>query len=136
MPARTRPMAICSGLAVLVAGSIACANSSDPIACTEEARSALAVLVYHGFTDVGIAEGATLVLRDGTFADSVTSPLGFSGSAAGPLITPNTYERAGTYAVTVRRAGYSQWDTVGVRVTEDVCHVNTLTLTARLQPLE
>jgi hypothetical protein len=41
-------------------------------------------------------------------------------------------ERAGRYVVQIEADGYLPWDTVGVRVGEDDCHVRTATFTAAL----
>jgi hypothetical protein len=133
-PFRRRTTMRCA-LASLLVGVSGCNDPVGAIACTSEARQAINVFVRDAVSDAPIASGATLVLRDGTFADSVTSPFGDPSNNQASLSPLNSFERAGTYAVTVRRANYVQWDTTGVRVTEGVCHVNTVTLTARLSPL-
>ncbi len=135
MPAFHRRTTVRCAVLTLVSGVSGCLFPSDPIGCTADLREAVAVYVRDAASNASIATGATLVLRDGPFADSITSPFYNPSDNQGALITPNTFERAGTYAVTVRRANYASWDTAGVRVTRNVCHVNTVTLTARLSPL-
>jgi hypothetical protein len=44
------------------------------------------------------------------------------------------HERAGIYSVQLEAVGYEPWDTAGVRVTEDECHVRTARFTAALEP--
>lgn len=93
-------------------------------ACTDEARPALDVTVTSAATGAPLV--ATVVVRDGAFADSM--------STAGPYFY-SLLERAGTYDVTVRAAGYATWTRPDVRVTKDQCHVKTAHLDARLTPL-
>lgn len=135
MPASRRRPTSLFALLVLPAALSGCDDPAGALACTTEARQAIIVLVRDAVTDAPIASGATLVLRDGSFADSTTSPFGNPNDNQGGLSPLNSFERAGTYAVTVRRANYASWDTTGVRVTQGVCHVNTVTLTARLSAL-
>ena len=59
-------------------------------------------------------------MDDGYFKHSLT----FFGAA----------ERAGTYRITVSKAGYQTWTRTGVQVTADVCHVHPAQAEARLQP--
>ena len=103
--------------------------------CTLEARSAVGVRVQDAVTDAFIASGATLVLQDGAFVDSVSFPADEPEINHFALVTPNTFERAGVYTATVRRAGYADWVREDIVVTEGRCHVNSVGLTARLTPL-
>lgn len=106
----------------------------DGVVCTLEARSAVTVRIEDSASGAGIAAGATLVLRDGAFVDSLAVPANRTDLNDFPLSTMNTYERAGQYDITVRRNGYATWTRTGVAVTAGVCHVNGVTVTARLQP--
>jgi hypothetical protein len=76
---------------------------------------------------------ASLVARSGSYVETKTedrAQLGAGGlfvlrfEAAG--------ERAGTYDLTVRADGYADWVKTGVVVSEDECHVHTVSLTARM----
>jgi hypothetical protein len=90
------------------------------------------VFVKDSLTNAGIASGASLVVREGFFKDSVAFP-----SGRPDLNDLNLWavgERAGIYQVTVSKPGYATWVQSNVRVTKGVCHVITVTLTARLQP--
>jgi hypothetical protein len=83
-------------------------------------------------TGAYIASGASVVLRDGLFTDSVAFPAGVPAYDPLSLSPPNSFERAGVYIVTVRRAGYVEWERQDVTVTQGRCHVRTVVLTARL----
>ena len=114
----------------ILVGAVACAGSTSPV-CTQEFRPGLVVYVKDSVTKAGAASGASLVVREGSYKDSVAAPTtpdqdNFPLSAAG--------ERSGTYQVTVSKTGYAVWQQNNVRVTSNVCHVNTVTLTALLQP--
>jgi hypothetical protein len=110
---------------------VACSGSTSPV-CTQEIRPGLAVYVENSITGVGIASGASLVAQEGAYKDSVAAPDGRPDIDASPLLA--AAERAGTYQVTVTKTGYTPWTQSNVRVTANVCHVNTVTLTALLQP--
>lgn len=114
----------------ILIGAVACAGSTSPV-CTQEFRPGLVVYVKDSVTKAGVASGASLVVREGSYKDSVAADsrpeLDNSAlSAAG--------ERSGTYQLTVSKSGYALWQQNNVRVTSNVCHVNTVTLTALLQP--
>lgn len=114
---------------------LGCSAFTDPIVCTLEARPSVSVYVRDSISNQPIASGATLILTDGSFVDSTTVPAGDPAWDPYPVTTQRTYERPGRYVVTVRRAGYSNWTRADVVVQRDECHVRTVTLTARLQPV-
>ena len=117
-------------LVICAIGCSGSASSTSP--CTHEFRPGVNVFVKDSLTNAGVASGASLVVREGSFKDSVAFPSGrpdlndYNLAAAG--------ERAGTYQITVSKPGYATWVQSNVRVTKNVCHVNTVTLTALLQP--
>jgi hypothetical protein len=115
----------------VVIAAVACSRSTSPV-CTQEARPALAVYVKNSSTSAGIASGASLVVRDGNYKDSVAAPNNRPDLDNSPLYAGA--ERAGTYQVTVTKTGFAEWTQSDVRVTANKCHVNTVTLTALLQP--
>ena len=94
------------------------------IECTTDARPALRVEVVDSLTGALLAEPLVWV-RDGSFQDTLEVSF---GRASGP------HERPGTYEVHVEHDGYEPWVRASVRVSEDECHVQTRSLTARLQP--
>ena len=115
----------------MLIGAVACAGSTSPV-CTEDVRPALAVYVKDAVTGAGVASGASLVAREGSYKDSVAAPEGRPDLDNSPLYA--AAERAGTYQLTVTKTGYGAWTQSNVRVTANECHVNTATLTALLQP--
>lgn len=98
--------------------------------CTSVAIPGISVVVLDSLSGAGIASGAMVRVRDGSFADSVSAP--------DDVVDYNTlglylaYERPGVYQVTVTRQGYRSWSASNVRVKKDGCHVSTAMLTARL----
>jgi hypothetical protein len=77
-----------------------------------------------------IVGGSTLLLVAGTYRDSVTAP----ETQPVPTDIRGAHERPGTYRVTVKKNGYGDWRASAV-VRDGVCHVQTVDLTALLQPL-
>ena len=115
----------------ILIGAVACSGSTSPV-CTQEFRPGIAVYVNDSSTNAGIASGASLVVREGTYKDSIAAPNARPDLDNSPLFAAG--ERAGTYQVTVTKTGYAGWVKSNVRVTANECHVNTVTLTALLQP--
>lgn len=131
----TRP-----GLRVAIVTLVATATA---IACTEPLNTnctdigilPVAVYVRDAASDTGIASGATLVLASAGFVDSANFEDGFPHLNDFALAVYSSVERPGVYSATVRREGYAPWDTAGVTVGADQCHVHPKVLIARLQPL-
>ncbi len=119
---------------LFLATTVGCEAFTESPVCTREARASVVVLVKDAVSGLPIAEGSTLILRDGAFVDSISASAPYDDAA--PLVTQNSWERAGTYTVTVRRPGYAEWVATGVSVVGGVCHVQTVGLTAQLQPTE
>jgi hypothetical protein len=115
----------------ILIGAVACSGSTSPV-CTDEFRPGLVVFVKDSVTRAGVASGASLVVREGSYKDSVAAP--DSTPFLDNLSLDAAGERSGTYQVTVLKRGYATWLKSNVRVTSNVCHVNTVTLTALLQP--
>lgn len=97
----------------------------DQVMCTMEARSSISITVLDAATGDSLGGTPTGSVRDGPFEEELQA---FGNQLSGP------FERKGTYDVTVRAPGYSSWDTTGVVVTADECHVQTVQLTVRLAP--
>jgi hypothetical protein len=110
------------------AAAIACHDV--PTVCSAELRYGMAVHVRDSASGAGLANGATVVVRDLNFVDSLAAT--FPASADGPFLSAG--ERAGTYTVTVRHSGYQTWTRSGIIVTAAECHVNPINVIARLQP--
>lgn len=114
---------------ILIA-SVACSESTLPV-CTDEFRPGLVVYVKDSVTKAGVASGASLVVREGSYKDSVAAPNSSPDVDNYPLLAAG--ERSGTYQVTVLKTGYTAWVKNNVLVTSNRCHVNTVNLTALLQ---
>ena len=110
------------------------ANCSDIFGhvCTLEARAGIVVEIRDGQTATPVADSATGAVVEMTFMDSLL-PAG-TDSLGRLLSRAAAFERAGIYTVFVTRHGYTNWSQGGVRVTRGECHVNTVRLTAGLQP--
>ena len=107
-----------------LAGMLACSDAIGTI-CTDEARPGILVTVRDSVTSAPVS-GARVVARMGTTADTS------SGLPDGTY--PLAYEKPGDYEVTVEQMGYRLWTRGNVRVTRDECHVQTVPLTALVQP--
>ena len=130
--ARSRVLRVIAALSGTV---VACDSVAEPEGriCTAEIRPAVDVRVVDSVSGVPLIGSTSLILLDGTFRDSTTTP---TNAATNYLRgTSASHERAGTYVVRVRRAGYATWERANVRVTTDGCHVQTVQLEVRLQPL-
>lgn len=101
--------------------------------CPALARASIVVAIADSIGGVGLAAGASLILQDGAYVDSVVFGVNPPVSPDGRYGQTNTYERAGTYEVRVRRPDYSLWERRGVRVLRGACNVETVFLEARLQ---
>ena len=58
----------------ILSGGIACSGASTSPVCTQELRPALMVWVKDSLTNTGTASGASLIVREGTYKDSVAFP--------------------------------------------------------------
>jgi hypothetical protein len=74
------------------------------------------------------------VAREGGFEDSLRVSNRTIDDPPRVLTMIGADERAGTYVVQVEAEGYQPWDTSGIRAVRDGCHVQTVTLTAALDP--
>lgn len=127
-PSRQRSLALAAGVIAL-----ACSNptGSPPVGfCAAVYTPAVTVVAIDSVTGAPLAGLAHGIFRVDTLADSL-----YHGAAAldsvlygGPV--------AGTYRVTVSRAGYQDWTRANIVVTASgVCNeLNTADLRARLQP--
>lgn len=112
--------------ALLLMPALATCEAVPPGACTLEARAGINVEVRDSVTGAAAATGAIAVARDGGFADTLRSLDGVTVSGA--------WERPGTYTVGISKTGYQAWSATGVRVIDAGCHVQSVSLRARLQP--
>lgn len=117
-------------MAAVLGVGLACTgcDALEPTFCTTDFRWGLEVSVFDAETGVGLADSATLYLRDGDWTETVDEPVWI----ADPRVILGAGERGGVYDVTVERPRYRTWTRSGVRVEEDECHVIPVSLDAPL----
>jgi hypothetical protein len=116
-------------LVVLVAG--ACSDPST--ICTADSPGVVIEVrdrVTGDFTPP-VARG---VVQDGEFQDSLRLWEWIEPEPIMPRSYAAAHERPGTYSVHLEVAGYESWDSSGIGVLRDECHVLTERFTAALQP--
>jgi hypothetical protein len=118
----------------LVAGTLSACQ--DPGACTADIRPAVEVEVRDAVGGEHLSVTPRGVARDGTFEDSLR--VGSTTLSIPPLVVSmvGADERAGTYLVWLEAEGYQAWDTSGIQVFRDECHVQTVRFTAALDPAQ
>lgn len=113
----------------------------DPTVCTTEAVPGIRVEVLDSISGAPVRGHLRVVARDGSETSAFDSQV---DAVLQPGMDPDTmvfspvslaYERAGTYALTAEAEGYRPWQRTGVRVHRGECHVQTVEVTARLQPM-
>ena len=102
-------------------------NPLEDTVCTMEARSAVSVEMRDARSGAVLTGPATLVVRDGAFAETAHIPAELTGVGV-------AHERAGVYVVTVSKPGYREWTRADVSVKRGQCHVETAVLRADLLP--
>jgi hypothetical protein len=99
--------------------------------CSSELVYGVAVSIIDSTTGLPVTRGAgKVVVRDGTFADSVV----FTEVERSSNTAALAGERPGLYTVEVVLDGYRTFIESGVRVRDGACHVTTADVTALMQP--
>ena len=112
------------GLIALGGFSYACRYPVQ--ACDLKLVYGLTIVVTDSTSGVPLGGAETLVeVRDGAYVDTLPPFIANEYAGAG--------ERPGTYSVMVQRLGYRLWQSTGIRVREDECHVIPVRVSARLQ---
>src|ERR687895_199921 len=106
--------------AALVLGACDVANTGD-LVCPDYFEFGLHITVQDSLTGLPAASGAQLIVQHGSYADTVNVPANRPDLNAHPL--PSAGERAGTYTVSVHKAGFVDWVRTGIVVAADKCHV-------------
>ena len=125
-------------LCMLLAGCLsACEHQATETTCSASYDWGLAVQVKDSATGAWAASGARLEIRDPQ-GDLVSSVLAMSEFPPDhPELDARALtgagEQAGTFKVTVTKAGYQDWIQRDVIVRRNTCHVERTELTALLQ---
>ena len=106
----------------------------NDVVCTENLVYGLSVTVRDSVTGVPAGRQATAVAQDGSYTETLQFLGAFSPTDS--LTFFGVAERAGTYQITVTKAGYQTWTRGGVQVLADVCHVHPAAVEVRLQPVQ
>ena len=120
---------------VLLGGIAACdlLPGTDPVVCPAAISRAIEVEVRDAVSGAPAAADAVGTARDGSFVE-VLQVVGWTGAPADEtaLLLGGVNERAGTYTVTVDKAGYERWERASINVRRSICGVETARLEARL----
>lgn len=119
-----RRAALLAGLALLA--FVACKDTSK-LTCTPEWVYGLHVEVRDAATNHAAADGALIIARDGSYVDTLDVQ-------SDALLALGAGERAGTYSLTIAKSGYQPWQSEGIQVTRDECHVTPVVIRADLLP--
>jgi hypothetical protein len=123
----------------LLLALVACSNVNEApstgapapgVVCTMEARAGITVDPVDSATGAPLSGPTVLIVSEGAFADTVRANI---GTPPAPTSISAAYERPGTYNIVVRHPGYRDFGQTSVVVTKDVCHVQPVRITARLE---
>jgi hypothetical protein len=101
--------------------------------CTASIEPAISIEVRDASTNAQISCGAQALIEKAGYQETIENPTG--PNCYDGIMLQGAYERPGVYTVTVTKPGYSPWSIDNVIVTSNICHVNTVTLQAAMQPL-
>ncbi len=104
----------------------------DSFACTAHIQPGIIVTIIDSATGEPRAAQASGVAQVGSFTDSLR-PYGYDGQPLAMISRHAADERPGTYTVTIHAPGYRDWQGPGLRVSPGECHVQTVSVDARLQ---
>ena len=104
-----------------------CEDTDDQIVCTTQFVYGLNVIVLDASTGNPIFQDIEVKAVDGTYQEILELVPGLEYAFVG------AGERAGTYVVTVTKAGYQTYTSAPIILTRDECHVIPKSLTVNLQ---
>lgn len=107
-----------------------CGGGNEPVVCTASLDAGIVIKVIDNASGNPASCGARAVITTNGYLETVENPVATSCLDTMPLA--GAYERPGTYSITVSKAGYSDFTADNIVVTSGVCHVNTVTMEARL----
>ena len=102
-------------------------NDDNQIFCTDQFVYGLNVIVLDASTGNPIFQEIEVKAVDGTYQEILELVPGLEYAFVG------AGERAGTYVVTITKAGYQTYTSAPIVVTRDECHVIPQSLTVNLQ---
>jgi hypothetical protein len=117
---------------VLAASLAAC---QDPVACALNVVPGVEVEVRDRVTGELLTTAPRGVAREGAFQDSLRVGATTLENPPRVMTLIGADERTGRYVVQVEADGYQAWDTAGIQVTPNECHVRTARFTAALDPV-
>lgn len=119
-------------MCIALFGATACSGPTD-VMCSLNYVYGISLKVQNAVTGAPVTDSADVQIRDGSYVESYN----FLGPANQPFsgMLSVAGERAGTYSISIRKNGFAPFDTTGIKVTRDVCHVHGVNVTAKLQPL-
>ncbi len=121
------------GGSVASLATLACSAAAPTgVACSQLYVFGIALKVQNAVTGAPVTDSASVLVTDGSYVESY----GYLGPAGQPLsgMISAAGERAGTYSISIRKTGFMPYDTAGVKVTRNSCHVNPVAIIAKLQP--
>lgn len=107
---------------------LAVLNSCLPV-CTTSFEPGIEIEVFNSTGDNQLFSGIHIVITNGDYIEIVNS----NNAIAGTYYL--AYERAGCYQVVVSKPGFQTAVIPDVRVREDKCHVETVSLNVNLEAL-
>ena len=115
------------------------AGCGSPVGCGAGVYPAVHVFVRDAMTGAPAAEGAAGTIRDGEYVEALRVhatdyPQG-PDMPGRPLSLAAGIGRPGTYTVSIEKDGYQPWEVSGIRARNGPCGVETVVLTAHLQPV-
>lgn len=107
------------------------------VECAGTGEAAVVVEVLDARTEQPPTRGATLVVREGVYSDSMSRAAPWEGQGgAKELLLSGATERSGTYDLDVRSPGYHSWRAGNVGVNRGRCGVEPVRLRVYLEPRE
>jgi hypothetical protein len=103
-----------------------CEDTDDQIVCTTQFVYGLNVIVLDSSTGNPIFQDIEVKAVDGTYQEILELVPGLEYAFVG------AGERAGTYVVTITKAGYQTYTSAPIVLTRDECHVIPQSLTVNL----
>jgi len=134
-PAAVGALALLGACAGAEAPAVAVDSLPRLVGCTADARPGVVLAVEDARTGAPLSGYALWLRREAPGAAPAALPVD-SAMVTAPPPAPwaGALEQPGRYALRVAKAGYRAWDSTGIVVTSDACHVRTVHLRVRLRP--